>query len=154
MTIINYSYIPMPPRVNVRHVFTFITDLGTAIEQQYQIHPQHRNRSPQKAQWTVSYEDELVVFAWAICEEGVTGEQYIWGLLIEDGESCIIGKTKYGDATKIAIFDNGDHNDFWHGYPADYIRSQEYPSDDILGRWRDKGYITKADIRRIIRGKW
>lgn len=153
MALISFTYSPTPALPNVRLSLCIILETDTKNEQ-YQIHPQHRDNTPKKAQWRVSYEDELTVFAWAAGEEIIIDEQYMWGLLVIADEPCYIGYTEFGDPSKIAIFDNGGQNGFWHGYPVDYIRSQEYPPESVLAHWRDMNYITKADLRRIIRGKW
>ena len=150
----NYSYSPSPARPGVRLICVIKRPPLASINSAYQIHQQHRDGNPNKAQWTVSYEDEVSIFAGTFVEGLITDEQYMWGIYVPLSEPEVLGVTKNGDMSKIAIFDNGKHNGFWHGYPADYIRRQEVPPDDVLDLWRDKEKISKSDIKKIIKGQW
>lgn len=148
---------PIPTADNVRLTCTINKPDGNnqvQVIECYQIHPQHRDKTPNKSQWTISRAEELSVFANAVCENVIDNGQYMWGIYIPGAEPEVLGVTKYGDKTKLAIFDNGKHNGYWHGYPADYIRSQELPTDDVFDLWRDKNMLTKADINKIIKGQW
>ncbi len=153
----SFTYQPSPAATNVRLTCTINKPNGNnqvQLVEYYQIHPQHRNGTPKKSQWTIPCDDELSVFAGSVCENLVISGQYMWGIYIPGAEPEVLGVTRYGDATKLAIFDNGKHNGFWHGYPADYIRGQEVPSDEVFDLWKNKGILTKADINRINKGLW
>jgi len=153
----NFTYQPTPAAANVRLTCTINKPNGNnqvQIEEHYQIHPQHRNRTPIKSQWAISCDDELSVFAGSVCDNLIINGQYMWGIYIPGAEPEVLGVTRYGDATKLAIFDNGGHNGYWHGYPADYIRGQEIPTVEVFDLWRNKGTLTKADINKIIKGQW
>lgn len=150
----DFTYTPCPAQINVRILCAIIKSPSQTINEAYQIHPQHRNGNPNKSRWTVSYEDELSIFAGTAIDGVITDGQYMWGLFVPLYEPEVLGVTKNGDQSRIAIFDNGKHNGFWHGYPADYIREQEIPPDDVLDLWRTKEIIRKPDINKIIKGQW
>lgn len=150
----NYTYTPYPAQPNVRLACVIVMAPNQMFNTAYQIHPQHRNGNPNKAQWTVSYENEISIFAGAAVENIIVDEQYMWGIFVPQYEPEVLGVTKNGDQSRIAIFDNGKHNGFWHGYPADYIREQEVPPDVVLDTWRTKAIISKPDINKIIKGQW
>ena len=78
----------------------------------------------------------------------------MWGLYLPGDEPEVLGETKFHDKSRIATFDNGYNNGFWHGYPADYIRGQEVPSEEVLDLWKRKNYIKKSDISKILKGQW
>lgn len=154
-----FSYSPKPAKPDVRLTCVIIKQQNNGIGEytiivQYQIHPQHRNQTPNKSQWSISYEEEVCVFAGAFCEGLVVEGRHIWGLYKPFDNPVVLGITKNGFPSKIAKFDNGTHNGFWHGYPVDHNMKQEYPPQEILATWRDKNYITKADISKIISGRW
>ena len=150
----DYSYSPMPAKPDERLNCTITNSVGHKTTVQYQINKQHRDRNPNKAQWEILCEEEVAVFAGSVYEGIVEDEKYMWGLYIPMNKPSVLGVTKNGDESKIARFDNGRHNGFWHGYPADYIKSQEYPQDEVLDLWRNKKVIDKADINKIIKGVW
>jgi hypothetical protein len=155
----DYTYSPTPALPDVR-LSCEITKHNNEDEQdeiivaQYQIHPQHRNRTPDKSQWSISYEDEISLFADTLCKGVIFKEQYMWTLYIPQNLPEVLGVTARGEDSKIAIFDNGLHNGFWHGYPADYIKnSQDIPPAYFLQSWYQAGIISAATMRRIKGGQ-
>lgn len=121
----------------------------------------HRNKSPQKSQWTISLEEERTCFSegmnlmFANCQP----EALCWGLHLKDGkveylgEAAAYSRNPYLDLF-IAKFVDGNRNNKWHGYPANPASNQQdIPPRDILKLWMSKGYLKASMIRRIARGK-
>jgi hypothetical protein len=150
----DFIYTPNPALQNVRLTCVIHPQEQTPQIEEYQINPQHRNGNPNKSQWSIICEEEIAVFAQS-CNDGmVEDDHYMWGLYMPGDKPAILGSTKNSDDSKIAIFDNGKQNGFWHGYPADYIRNNEVPPSEILAYWKTKEYINKSDINKIIKGLW
>lgn len=150
----NYTYTPAPAREDVRLTCVIVKSPTDTFNTEYQINSQHRDRNPNKSQWAVSCEEEVSMFAGTAADGIITDEQYMWGLFIPEREPVALGVTKNGDTSRIALFDNGKHNGFWHGYPADYIRGRDVPSDEVFDLWREKGIFEKPDIKKIVKGQW
>ena len=150
----DFIYTPKPALQNVRLTCIIHPNDQTKLLEHYQINPQHRDGNLKKSQWSISCEDEVAVFA-QTCSDGLVEEnQYMWGLYMPGNKPEVLGYTKNKYDSKIAIFDNGKHNGFWHGYPADYIKNNDVPPSDFLDYWRDKQLINKSDINKIIKGLW
>lgn len=158
MKFISYTYTPAPasPDVRLTCVITRQDDNGQdeVIETQYQIHKQHRDRTPDKSQWIISCEDEVSVFAKTIGEGEIVDGQYMWGLFIPIVKPEVLGITDKKLPSKIAKFDNGIHNGFWHGYPAEYLKkNQDIPPYNVLFQWHKAGIITTATMKKIKGGQ-
>lgn len=153
MLFTKFNYNPRPAVPDVR-LYCLIQRTTELVSTQYQINSQHRDHNPNKSQWIISCEEELSVFAGSVNESIVIDGQYMWGIYIPGMIPEALGVTRFGDESKLAIFDNGKHNGFWHGYPADYIRNQEIPSGEVFDLWRKNGFLKKADVNKIIKGQW
>lgn len=54
----------------------------------------------------------------------------------------------------IAKFVTDKNHNTWHGYPADYqLKAQDIPAGSILLKWEEQNLITKAKMRKIMRGQ-
>lgn len=158
MQFIDFKYAPASamPDVRLTCSITRLNEEGReeTIETQYQIHKQHRDKTPDKSQWILSYEGEVSLFAKTYCMGIVEQEQYLWGLYIPKDKPEMLGITVKGLPSKMAIFDNGGHNGFWHGYPADYLRrKQDIPPHNVLIKWQQDGIITTATMKKIKGGQ-
>ena len=123
-------------------------------DKNYTINPVHRNGMPEKAQWTISYQDEMNSFifsnqhAW-ICNDNA------WGLHFINNHVAYLGVAQdHITEVFIAKFVNDvDHNN-WHGYPADHqANQQDIPDENVLRDWLTNNIIPKQKINKIARGK-
>ena len=77
-----------------------------------------------------------------------------WNLNIVNEEICTVGYTVDKKELKIAKFVDSNHNEKWHGYPANYIKnSQDRPSAKVLELWNTAGYISTATMKKIKGGQ-
>jgi hypothetical protein len=120
----------------------------------YQNHPDHRNNSAGKSQWTISEGDELSVFdlartnSWLLAKCG-------WGLFMPNGTVSYLGlDQRHERPLFVAKFVAANQSILWHGYPADHERHiQDRPSTEILRNWMDSELLPEAKIRKIGRGQ-
>jgi hypothetical protein len=117
----------------------------------YLPNPKHRDKSPNKSQWTITVADELVCFreadqrAWLLVDEG-------WGLHLTAGLPAYLGVAAVDQTRKlfIAKFVVSHVPPVWHGYPADpQSNEQDIPGEVILGRWLDSGLLPASKIRKV-----
>lgn len=122
----------------------------------YWVHPHHRDKRPNKSQWTIIPDEEFECFVKA------THLDKSFGLYLKGGNPHILGKRKRkaiqegkDDAELyIARFVHDAANKLWHGYPADgELGDQDIPSSYYLKQWKAKGYFTPAQLSRIHQGK-
>lgn len=119
----------------------------------YVINTQHRDRNPNKSQWTVAETDERSLFNVAISEWLEISSNNAYGIKKTGASLDVLGICV--DRTtnlKIAKF-KGDQ-DVWHGYPANYrINQHDKPSPTILEKWKQAELISKSDMAKISRGQ-
>ena len=120
----------------------------------YFISSQHRRvGNPNKSIWILSHEEEIGCFVFSI-NSGWKNQIVSWGLSLLGTEMQIIGRNPENEELKIAKFVDGNGNNIWHGYPADYLRkSQDRPETCTLKSWVQHGYITKAKMSKIRLGQ-
>ncbi|RNI31956.1 hypothetical protein EFA69_05465 [Rufibacter immobilis] len=120
----------------------------------YIISSQHRaTGNPKKTVWTIDFNEEVECFKQSKISEWIQ-DNYSWGVKAIDSVLQYIGHNFENETLKLAKFVDGNENDIWHGYPADYLRrSQDRPPTFILKSWVDKGYLTKAKMNKIRRGQ-
>ena len=123
------------------------------FEMIYLMNAIHRNRTPNKSQWTITPEEELRTFR--ICEanrwySGNVG----WGLHLNGNRPLWLGLTRdHKQPTFIAKF-VGDASGTWHGYPADHTSNiRDIPFERVLLSWLTRSLFSKAKIRKIARGQ-
>ena len=121
----------------------------------YIINAQHRNRNPNKSQWVISELKENELFNTACISEWIEGAaKKGFGVQKNGTHLDVLGicKDRITDL-KIAKF-VADHNDDWHGYPANYRKhKQDTPTTNILHKWLDEQLITKSQMCKIVRGQ-
>ncbi len=127
---------------------------GANCHEVYQINPAHRNRNPQKSQWSIDNRGEPGVFAWSLENISRDPKGY-WGVCINNGECLVLGLTVSQHDTKIALFVANGQPQLWHGYPADYITNPQCdcPNRTVLKHWAEIGIISKARIAKLTSGK-
>lgn len=122
----------------------------------------HRNRAPQKSQWTISEQQERDCFGnilGLIYMDGFGSPNGCWGLHIVAGRLAYLGESASDSsepfrALFIAKFVDSNENDRWHGYPADHVsNTQDIPTSDWLMYWFEAGYISQSQLRKISRGQ-
>lgn len=119
----------------------------------YQPNPAHRNSTPDKSQWAVSVPDEQGIFLQSVNEQWVFAE-YGWGLYLVGGNPSYLGVAQ-DHLTQVffAKFVRKSTSP-WHGYPADHVRNaQDVPHEKVLSAWMHRRLISKAKVRKILRGK-
>lgn len=127
-----------------------LSELNSKIKAQYIISSQHRKtKKSHKSYWTISYKEEVECFCSTFSEKWI--EDYEgWGLKVENSNIIVLGQSKKKTDLKLAKFVDGNQNDIWHGYPADHLeKTQDIPPIFILKLWKEKGYISKADVLKI-----
>lgn len=120
----------------------------------YIISSQHRaTGNPNKTVWTINYEDEVLCFKQSKTSNWIQGN-YCWGLKAIGSNIQNIGVNFEDEILKLAKFVDGNQNNKWHGYPADYLRrSQDRPPTFILKNWVNLGYLTKSKMNKIRKGQ-
>lgn len=116
----------------------------------YIVSSQHRRKgNPKKCIWIVTFDDEVNCFIYTIRQNWRVGSE-AWGLLVSNTILRVVGRNNSNDDLKLAKFVDGNNNEIWHGYPADYmLRSQDRPTTRILQEWVNNGYISKAKMSKI-----
>lgn len=136
----------------------------TEIDDVFYIHNlEHRNKNPNKAQWSISKPEERECFILAaklkykekICELDAT----CWGIHLNANKVGILGQSMARSSRPkrdlfIAKFVDGSADGKWHGYPADHeMNAQDIPPHCILNHWLRSNYFSPAKIRKISRGQ-
>ena len=112
----------------------------------------HRDNSYDKSQWTISEPEERNCFK-LMLDLSWYANQIGWGLHLVSGHVEYLGLSRYRRRPLfIAKFVDGTGEDVWHGYPADHIWN-DIPSHIVLRNWREKGLISAAKVRKILRGQ-
>lgn len=129
-------------------------NLGNEIKTTYIISSQHRaTGNPNKTVWTLDFYDEVECFKLSKSSEWVE-DNYGWGIRVIDSTIQYIGYNFKNETLKLAKFVDGNENNIWHGYPADYLRrSQDRPPTFVLKNWVEQGFLTKAKMNKIRRGQ-
>jgi hypothetical protein len=114
----------------------------------------HRDSSPRKSQWRISELEERNSFVLMYDAPWHTNYRG-WSLHIKGKAAHYLGINALKNRNLIiAKFIDGNQNNIWHGYPADYVQDhRECPSIEILTAWKEKGHFSRAKIRKIIRGQ-
>jgi hypothetical protein len=120
----------------------------------YIISSQHRKTgNPNKCIWKITFDQEVDCFIMTVSEkwkDGIHG----WGLKALDNVLQVVGVNNIKEELKLAKFIDGTNTNVWHGYPADYVsKSNDRPTTEILKKWVDLGYITKAKMSKIRLGQ-
>ena len=122
--------------------------------QNYTIKLDHRNKSKEKSQWTVSHQDEITIFVDAYTRIWVNKDN-AWGVFFNNGKLDYLGVAQdHFTQVFIAKFINDTAHNNWHGYPADHqSHPQDIPDESILKNWLDNDILPKSKINKIARGK-
>ena len=115
----------------------------------------HRHGNPHvKSQWIIPIDVEFDLFAFAKVKNWISPDGRGWSLLLNGNKPQVVGLTRVDEESKFARFEDGNHNDLWHGYPAEYtISKNDIPILPILQEWVDSGYITNRVMTKIRLGQ-
>jgi hypothetical protein len=129
-------------------------DLTPRTDSKYIISSQHRKTgNPKKCIWTIDFTDEVECFINAKNRSWTTGTTG-WGLKLAGTILQTVGINFSSEELKMAKFVDGDANNKWHGYPADYLnKTHDIPSTTVLRMWVNAGYIGKSHFLKIRQGK-
>ena len=121
----------------------------------YICNPVHRNRTPQKSQWTIDEEQEKCAFLTTYKRHWIVDNDTGWGFHFENGQVTYLGVAKdHHTPVFLAKFVNDSNHDTWHGYPVNYQKNQQdKPDVQILRQWFDSKPISAAKVRKIMRGQ-
>ena len=119
----------------------------------YRSNPPHRNRAPEKSQWTITRDQEIAAFelawrrSWLLSCAG-------WGFHYEENRLEYLGVAQ-DHATRlfVAKFVCDSEPELWHGYPADHRKQQDVPDEAILNRWLREDVLPAAKIRKLAKGQ-
>lgn len=120
----------------------------------YLIHPHHRNRNPEKSQWTVTHQEELQSFTRALAAEW-TVDSFGWGVHVVNGVASYLGiAVDKTTSLIIAKFIKDGVMNQWHGYPANHVENQQdIPPESVVNKWLNEGVLPTAKISKISKGK-
>jgi len=120
----------------------------------YKPNKQHRDKNPNKSQWTISILEEVKVFENTYPNNWID-QSVGWGLhFVNNGVQYLGNASNQNRRLFIAKFMDGNCNGKWHGYPADYQTNiQDIPNEFGLKEWVDKRYLSNAKIAKITQGK-
>ncbi|KAF2342278.1 hypothetical protein [Flavobacterium tistrianum] len=129
-------------------------DLGEHIDGIYIISSQHRRTgNMNKSIWLIDFKEEIDCFIQTISNNWKDGVE-AWGLKHENSNLKVLGLSSMKEELKLAKFVDGNKKNVWHGYPANHMaNSQDRPTTEILKKWVDLGYITKAKMNKIRQGQ-
>lgn len=115
----------------------------------------HRHGNPyMKSQWSIDIETEINLFAMAKVRKWFSADGRAWALLLDGSKPKVVGLTRKQEESKFARFEDGNHNDIWHGYPEEYIMSKnDIPTLPILQEWVNEGYISNRVMVKIRLGQ-
>lgn len=117
----------------------------------------HRNGSPLKSQWIITFAQEESAFRYSLLTGWCLGSTG-WGLYIRSERPEYLGlgakaKNRGHEQLFIARFDQGNPS-LWHGCPADpQIHNHDVPPDEVLQNWVDRRLLTVPQQRRIMRSQ-
>lgn len=128
--------------------------INSSVPDFYRPHPAHRDQTPRKSQWTISLEAEQECFVGAHASGWVNGLE-AWGLHLPLQSPQYLGTAQdHTTPVFIARFVANSSPRFWHGYPLDHRRSTAHiPEARVLTQWITIGYLSKAKVRKIVRGQ-
>jgi hypothetical protein len=120
----------------------------------YCVHPQHRDKTHGKSQWTISMNEERDVFLGTLTQSWVAQDAG-WGLRVDDGRITYLGVARdHVRQVFIAKFVHTNHRHTWHGYPADHQSCvKDIPDESILRSWLDTRLLSPAKICKLQKGK-
>ncbi len=121
----------------------------------YTISKKHRGHNKKKSYWSIKLPREIALFRSAL-KDGYEDKANFtaWNLNIVNEDVCLVGYTVEKKELKIAKFVDSNHNEKWHGYPANYIKnSQDRPSSKVLELWNNAGFISTATMKKIKGGQ-
>lgn len=121
----------------------------------YTISSKHRGHNKNKSNWSIKMPIEVSLFKSALKKGYEDKTKYTaWNLYIVNEEISEVGYTVDKERVKIAKFVDSNHNEIWHGYPANYIKNnQDIPSVSVLNLWYNEKIITLATMRKIRGGQ-
>lgn len=122
----------------------------------YTPHPHHRNAAyaHQKSQWCIGIAEEQATYTLATLCEWTYGNCF-WGLHILQAGPSQLGTSPLPESACLHIAKFvGDDQGNWHGYPvAHWLSPFDKPSTAVLESWFAAGFIGRAKVGKIKRGK-
>jgi len=119
----------------------------------------HRDKTPEKSQWTISELEEQSCFVHGIQKNWNNKSKFVsWGLHLDHlGKVVYLGITAPNEPEAqelfFAKFIDSSKNNCWHGYPANHRKQQDIPPEEVLNDWMENKYLPPAKIRKILKGQ-
>lgn len=121
---------------------------------EYLCHPDHRNRTRLKSQWTITCQEEIDCFRLTYNNQWIVDIKG-WGLYLVNGSPQYLGVAQ-DHATEVFVgrFVSNVSGDEWHGYPADHTsNSADRPHESVAKNWQEHGFIGPPKVRKLLRGQ-
>lgn len=117
--------------------------------------PQHRNPSfsSQKSQWIISISEEHTAYNLSSQSSWIANGA-CYGLHLINNRPQKLGVPPNHVIGDLYICKFVEDQSIWHGYPiAHWIHPWDKPSQQVLLNWMNAGYINRAKLSKIHRGK-
>lgn len=124
------------------------------IVRKYTINPKHRSKpTGDICTWIIDEKTEKQIWEQAISENWIADNKS-WGIKVENSRIIQVGTNIRKEFLIIGKFIDGNRNEDWHGYPANYVRNNhDVPPESILSTWLALEMINRAKWSRIRRQK-
>jgi hypothetical protein len=116
---------------------------------------QHRDTSfsNQKSQWTINILEEKGAYSLSSQAGWITNSSY-YGLHLIDNRPQKLGISPTPSTDDLYMCKFVENQSIWHGYPvAHWASPWDKPSPQVLNDWMNLGYINKAKLSKIHRGR-
>lgn len=117
---------------------------------QYARHPHHANGNPNKSQWNITLEDEIIVFQRSR-SSGWTQDRFTWGIYFQANKVQYLGKATDLTPLIYAKFVDSSRDSRWHGYPADHRNQSDKLPENVSLQWME--LLGAPKIRKLLRGQ-
>jgi hypothetical protein len=111
----------------------------------------HRNRTPNKSQWTIPEASEMLTFQASMTHEWSDGRS-AWGLFIPNAQPEYLGVDRdHITRVFLARFEAQTLPKVWHGYPISYRDIP--PPEKVINSWLMQAILTPAKLSKIVKRK-
>ncbi|HGO5857265.1 TPA: hypothetical protein ACK3JJ_001923 [Mannheimia haemolytica] len=125
----------------------------------YQVHPQHRNRHPEKSQWSISESEEEGLFKSSFSNGWLHPEdnEKCFGIISNNRKLRILGvSAAHKPPVQNLHFARFTCDQcLWHGHPFGNGSSdlKQIPKV-VLDNWKERDYISNAVRNKIHKGRY
>lgn len=125
----------------------------------YQPKKDHRDKTAEKSQWTISEIDEIKLFLRGFCNHWYNpSKEQIWAVT---KDFTIIGEESRNSKNRGSKFTSlffakftSDKQNVWHGYPiSPYLNHDRTIPQSIINDWLDRKIVEKSYMAKWQKGK-